>query len=63
MKFFNWLLGRNNETKKVISSVDEKVIDSAYNRRVKDIDSLRQYDRGEKEIYAPNLKNTLQGVR
>lgn len=60
--FGNFLKGRS-ETTKVVSSVSKDTISGAYTRRSADIDSLRQYDRGEKTIHAPNLRDTLSRVR
>ncbi len=40
-----------------------EVIQRAYRRREKDIDSLRQYDRGEKEIHAPNIRDIMPNLR
>ena len=43
--------------------VNREVIERAYKRRSKDIDSLREYDRGEKEIHAPNFRDIISSIR
>lgn len=60
-----WLLGFlniRNEIKVLRDSVDETVINHAYNTRIKEIESLRKYDRGEKHIDAPNLRNFVRSI-
>jgi hypothetical protein len=42
---------------------NKQLIERAYQRRIKDIESLRQYDRGEKEIHAPDIRNIVPGIR
>lgn len=44
-------------------TITDAAITAAYKRRIKDIESLRQYDRGEKEIHAPNIRDIVQDVR
>lgn len=53
----------SNETQKVVSGATHKVISNAYTRKEEALNSLKQYDRGEKQINAPDIKDTLQHVR
>jgi len=62
MNILQRIFGRNADSKKVTESINTRVIKNAYQRRKKEIDSLRQYDRGEKNIDAPNLKSTVPNV-
>lgn len=55
-------MGMDGETRHVISSVDEGVITLAYESLSEEINSLRQYDMGEKKIDAPDLRNLVQSV-
>ncbi len=57
-KFFS----KDNETTLLTSSVNEDVISDAYKSVEKEIESLQKYDKGEKEINAPDLKSTLRSV-
>ena len=59
MKVFGWIKKDKKLQEKTISrsSVTGEVIDSAYSRRAKEIESLRKYDRGEKEITPSNIRN------
>ena len=54
-------IGLSNKQSKI--TVSSEVIERAYERRSKDIDSLRQYDKGEKEIHAPNYRDIVSSVR
>jgi hypothetical protein len=38
------------------------VVDNAYDARSREITSLRLYDKGEKEIHAPDLRTIVQRV-
>ena len=60
IKFF---AKRSKSTKDIVSAVSHVVIHNAYRRREKEIESLRQYDRGEKQIYAPDIRTLVRGVR
>ncbi len=56
MKFvFPWKNKKQKEIIKLRDSVTGELIESAYNNRKKEIESLRKYDRGEKQIIAPDL--------
>ncbi len=58
MKIFDWIKAQNNE-EKALSGIDREAISRAYTRREKEIESLREYDRGNKVIDAPNLKTPV----
>lgn len=65
MKIFGWSLKKNTDAKKneISRSADTgKFIDSAYSRRSKEIESLRKYDRGEKEIAPSNIRGLSRSV-
>ncbi len=51
------------ETRHVVSSVDQRVISSAYQSLISEIDSLRKYDRGEKQIDAPDLRTAVRRLQ
>lgn len=61
MKLLN-LFKRNNSSKVLGEKVSTKAISGAYETRKKEIESLRKYDRGEKEIIAPRLETLSKGV-
>ncbi|MDE1919169.1 MAG: hypothetical protein KGH56_00525 [Patescibacteria group bacterium] len=52
----------NREVTRVVSSVNSDVIVHSYRRRIRDIDSLKKYDQGEKKIDAPDLRTVVQNV-
>ena len=47
----------------VAPAVTATVIRDAFQKRSKEIESLRQYDRGEKQIYAPDIRTLVRGIR
>ncbi len=50
------------DSKTVREAVNSALIADVYRQREKEIDSLRQYDRGEKIIHAPNLRSIVRGL-
>jgi len=50
------------EVRRIDTSVTPDAIERAYNKRKDEITSLRQYDRGEKHIDAPNLRDLVQSL-
>jgi hypothetical protein len=60
-KYMFGFLKRHSGTAK--KAVNREVIERAYLTREKDIDSLRLYDRGEKQIHAPNLRDLVSRIR
>ena len=54
---------KEKETDHVVTSVNEEVISDAYNSIEKEIDSLRKYDKGEKDIDAQDLTAAVRSVR
>ena len=64
MNLFKWFnSNKSADTKKIVSSVNERTISKAYHDLSQEINSLRQYDRGEKKIDAPDIKRAVQRVR
>ena len=61
---FSWFKkpSKSDDTRKLVASVTPEAISSAYKARYKEIESLRKYDRGEKDIIAPNLRDIVRGV-
>lgn len=57
--FFN----KEKETNHVVTSVNEGVISDAYDSVEQEIESLRKYDKGEKEIDAQDLTVAVRSVR
>lgn len=47
----------------LIAAVNKPLIERAFIRRAKEIESLRQHDRGEKTIHAPDIRTLVRGVR
>ena len=64
MKIFGWTIKNKKLKEKAVSSSDitGDTIESAYSRRAKEIESLRKYDRGEKEITPSNIRNLSKCV-
>lgn len=64
MKIFGWTKKDKNTTGNIISKEAEMglFIDSAYSRRSKEIESLRKYDRGEKEITPSNVRSLANQI-
>lgn len=62
MLFFRNLFKKADETT-VTRSVNRRVISDSYKKIEKEIDSLRLYDKGEKKIDAPNLRDAVRGVQ
>lgn len=58
MNWFIAKISKKEETKR-LSRDAEKLISEAYYRNMRQIDSLRKYDKGEKEIDAPDLSNIV----
>lgn len=63
MKFLKYFRKQDSETEKIKKSVDDRFIADAYESVKEDIESLRQYDRGEKTIHAPDLRNPVHRVQ
>ena len=66
MKFnpFSWFKrGSGKEANVLRKAIENGAFDIAYKNRIKDIESLRKYDRGEKEIIAPDIKNIMRTLR
>ena len=60
----NLITGGGKEENYVVSSVkNEGVLSDAYHSVEREIDSLRQYDRGEKHIDAPDLRSAVRNIR
>ena len=57
----NWFFNKD-EVAHLLSSVNQNVISDAFSRRRHEIESLRLYDIGEKEIDAPNLRATVSNL-
>ena len=66
MKIFGWTTKkdkRKDDEQKVLGdTVTSVFVDSAFSRRSEEIESLRKYDRGEKEITPPNLRTISKGI-
>ena len=64
MRIFGWIKKNKNTVKEEVlqSSDTGKLIDSSYSRRSKEIESLRKYDRGEKEITPSDLRSLSRGI-
>lgn len=63
MNFLRFLSANTRETTKLVAAVDKPLIERAFLRRAKEIESLRQHDRGEKTIHAPDIRTLVRGVR
>ncbi len=63
MSLFRFLIGNTRETSKLVAAVDKPLIERAFLRRAKEIESLRKHDRGEKTIHAPDIRTLVRGVR
>lgn len=55
-------LRQRAEVKRLSAAATPAAIQAAYSRRKKEIESLRQYDRGEKKIVAPDLRTLVRRV-
>lgn len=64
MKISFWKKSKNNEDEVAIlrSSVMGQGADTAYQKRAEEIESLRKYDRGEKNIIAPDIRNLVRNL-
>lgn len=62
MKTFLTRFTEKKEIKQLRTSAQNGAIQTAYERRAKEIESLRQYDRGEKHIIAPDLRTLVRDV-
>ncbi len=51
-----------DESQTVRKAVNRDLIAEVYREREQDIESLRQYDRGEKVIHAPNLGSFVRSL-
>lgn len=51
------------KAKDPVMTIDKAVIDASYRKVAKEIESLRKYDRGEKEIDAPNLGTIMRDLQ
>jgi hypothetical protein len=63
MKLLRLLTSNTRETSKLVAAVDKPLIERAFLRRAKEIESLRKHDRGEKTIHAPDIRTLVRGVR
>ena len=63
MKWLLNLFTTPNSDSGVISASRKTQIKEAAKRREKEIDSLKAYDQGKKEIHAPNLREIVRSVR
>lgn len=64
MKIFGWTKKDKNINNDITAKKAEMglFIDSAYSRRSKEIESLRKYDRGEKEITPSNVRGLSRSI-
>jgi|GEM_PF-2968607 len=64
MRIFGWAKKDKKIREKNISKSDvtPDTLDASFNRRAEEIESLRKYDRGEKEITPSNLGDLSQHV-
>ena len=63
MNLLRFLNDNTRETSKLFAAVDRPLIERAFLRRAKEIESLRKHDRGEKTIHAPDIRTIVRGVR
>ena len=63
LAFLKSLFLNRSEVEKLVASVNTEVINAAYRNLKYEIESLRQYDRGEKNIDAPNLGATVRDLQ
>lgn len=56
------LFNRSTDDAKTLKKLDKAFIDAAFENRRKEIESLKKYDRGEKEITPRNLRSLVQGI-
>jgi hypothetical protein len=59
MKWFLKFFSAKNKDIDVFSDSVEPQIKESLKRREKEIESLKLYDRGEKTIHAPDIKNIV----
>src|SRR5690349_5084984 len=57
------LLREKREVSELRSSTKNGTVEKAFARRAKEIESLRQHDRGEKTITAPDIKHIVRTVQ
>lgn len=66
MKILKWSFKKSNNSankdKELLQKVTPEFINSAYSRRVNELDSLRKYDRGEKTITPLNLSSYIKSI-
>lgn len=56
------LIRRDSQTVKLKKAAKKGGIIAAYKKSHKAIESLRQYDRGEKQILTPNLTDLMRNL-
>ena len=61
-KVFSFTPKLRGESKIVREAVNSALIADVYRQREQEIESLRQYDRGEKVIHAPNLRDIVRSL-
>ena len=52
-----------DETGKIVDSINSKVLSDSYIAIEDELNSLRLYDKGEKEIHAPDIKNIVRNLQ
>lgn len=58
IRFFN----RNKNSNALGNKITKEAISGAYKNRLKEIESLRKYDRGEKTITPVDLKTVVRSI-
>lgn len=62
MKIFGWFRNKGEVKKIVLTVKTKRVIPAAYKSIKSDLDSLRLYDMGKKDIHAPDLSTAVRRV-
>lgn len=63
MRLFRFLTDNTPETIKLVAAVDKPLIERAFLRRSKEIESLRKHDRGETTMHAPDIRTLVRDVQ
>jgi hypothetical protein len=52
----------NKDAEVLRGAMTDAFVNAAYSKRAKEIESLRKYDQGEKQIIAPDIRTIVRGI-
>lgn len=59
---FAWNIFKKTDAQMLTQKATSELISTAYDNRLKEIESLRKYDRGEKTITPGNLTDIVRSI-